>query len=87
MIFADYIKKAKNSTLEPENLGKLVEELNAKFEEKGLKTRLSKRDFIQKLSEDMHKLKTKIHLKNKRYEPSVSHHALIPPDSNQEPKN
>jgi galactitol-specific phosphotransferase system IIB component len=73
LVLAEYIRQAKSSMFVEENLEKIVKELNVKFEEKGLNTRLSKKDLIQKLSEDIQKLKTKIHLKNKRYEPTTSH--------------
>lgn len=68
---ADFIKNAKSGFLEPENWDKVVGELNRKFEEKGLDTRLTKRDLIHRLTEDIQKLKTKIQIKNKRYESAI----------------
>ncbi len=82
---ADYIKNMKSNKFVPEKMDDIVKELNVKFEEKGLKTRLNKKDLIQKLSEDIQKLKTKIHLKNKRYESAVTN-PMLPlkdPASNQ----
>ena len=77
---AQFLNQTKSSEFVEENMENLVKGLNVKFQEKGLDTRLNKKELIQKLSEDIQKLKTKIHRKNKRYEASLTNPIAISSD-------